>query len=186
MDQPDPSPKKRLKVQKPASSLQIFEAADRGMCCPGDGGETSWWINFELCPNIYFFLPPLSSSPFRSQLTTFPSITTPLPSMKATRDRPSQCSLNYSYTKIKMKSCRQTSSHTPQQLLVCSSHNSTTDHSSRRVEEVGFGSLTFVPSKEPQGALLAEPTEWPTWFAGAWICQATLHPIGKGLVKLAA
>ena len=39
----------------------------------------------------HFFLPPLSSpSPLRSQLTTLPSITTPLPSMKATRERPSQ------------------------------------------------------------------------------------------------
>ena len=41
--------------------------------------------------SVHFFLPPLSSpSPLRSQLTTLPSITTPLPSMKATRERPSQ------------------------------------------------------------------------------------------------
>merc|ERR1719265_2279289 len=40
---------------------------------------------------IYFFLPPpLSFSSFFSHEITFPSITTPLPSMKATRDRPSQ------------------------------------------------------------------------------------------------
>merc|ERR1712190_42518 len=38
----------------------------------------------------YFFLPPLSASVFLSQEITLPSITTPLPSMKATRDKPSQ------------------------------------------------------------------------------------------------
>merc|ERR1712014_112054 len=38
----------------------------------------------------HFFLPPLSSPSLRSQVTTLPSITTPFPSMKATRDRPSQ------------------------------------------------------------------------------------------------
>merc|ERR1719237_1543717 len=42
-------------------------------------------------PRVYFFLPPpLSPSSFLSQEITFPSITTPLPSIKATRDRPSQ------------------------------------------------------------------------------------------------
>merc|ERR1712137_1516810 len=38
----------------------------------------------------YFFLPPLSPSSLRSQEMTLPSITTPFPSMKATRERPSQ------------------------------------------------------------------------------------------------
>merc|ERR1711959_637844 len=45
----------------------------------------------------HFFLPPAAASSFRSQVTTLPSITTPLPSMKATRDRPSQF-LNVSQT----------------------------------------------------------------------------------------
>merc|ERR1719171_1486996 len=39
----------------------------------------------------HFFLPPpLSLSSFFSHETTFPSMTTPLPSIKATRDKPSQ------------------------------------------------------------------------------------------------
>merc|ERR1711862_838196 len=38
----------------------------------------------------HFFLPPLSPSSLRSQEMTLPSITTQLPSMKATRERPSQ------------------------------------------------------------------------------------------------
>merc|ERR1719488_411497 len=38
----------------------------------------------------HFFLPPAAPSSFRSHEMTLPSITTPLPSMKATRDRPSQ------------------------------------------------------------------------------------------------
>merc|ERR1712211_45955 len=38
----------------------------------------------------HFFLPPAAPSYLRSQEITFPSMTTPLPSMKATRDRPSQ------------------------------------------------------------------------------------------------
>merc|ERR1719190_303026 len=38
----------------------------------------------------HFFLPPAAPSSLRSQEITFPSITTPLPSMKATRERPSQ------------------------------------------------------------------------------------------------
>merc|ERR1719221_2028862 len=46
----------------------------------------------------HFFLPPpLSASSFFSQEMTFPSITTPLPSMNATRDKPSQF-LNVSHT----------------------------------------------------------------------------------------
>merc|ERR1711868_115668 len=46
----------------------------------------------------HFFLPPAPPpSSLRSQVTTFPSITTPLPSMKATRERPSQF-LNVSHT----------------------------------------------------------------------------------------
>merc|ERR1712045_883259 len=39
---------------------------------------------------VYFFLHPAAASSFRSQEITFPSIATPLPSMKATRERPSQ------------------------------------------------------------------------------------------------
>merc|ERR1712134_171215 len=46
---------------------------------------------------VYFFLPPLSPSSLRSQEITLPNITTPLPSMKATRERPSQF-LNVSQT----------------------------------------------------------------------------------------
>merc|ERR1719487_2819742 len=38
----------------------------------------------------HFFLPPAPPSSFLSHEMTLPSITTPLPSMKATRDRPSQ------------------------------------------------------------------------------------------------
>merc|ERR550537_239952 len=39
----------------------------------------------------HFFLPPAAApSSLRSHAITLPSITTPLPSMKATRDRPSQ------------------------------------------------------------------------------------------------
>merc|ERR1712194_843311 len=38
----------------------------------------------------HFFFPPLSPSSLRSQEITLPNITTPLPSMKATRERPSQ------------------------------------------------------------------------------------------------
>merc|ERR1719299_399930 len=49
--------------------------------------------------DAHFFLPPaLSPSSLRSHWTTFPSITTPLPSMKATRERPSQF-LKLSHTK---------------------------------------------------------------------------------------
>merc|ERR1739845_279563 len=40
---------------------------------------------------LHFFLPPaLSPASFCSHEMTFPNITTPLPSMKATRERPSQ------------------------------------------------------------------------------------------------
>merc|ERR1712241_1081026 len=45
----------------------------------------------------HFFLPPALASSLRSQDITFPSITTPLPSMKATRESPSQF-LNVSQT----------------------------------------------------------------------------------------
>merc|ERR1739845_328124 len=38
----------------------------------------------------YFFLPPPAASSFLSQEMTLPNMTTPLPSMKATRDKPSQ------------------------------------------------------------------------------------------------
>merc|ERR1712012_796944 len=46
----------------------------------------------------HFFLPPPAASSLRSQEMTLPSITTPFPSMNATRDRPSQF-LNVSHTK---------------------------------------------------------------------------------------
>merc|ERR1711959_578869 len=45
----------------------------------------------------HFFFPPAAASSFRSHVTTLPSITTPLPSMKATRESPSQF-LNVSQT----------------------------------------------------------------------------------------
>merc|ERR1719221_32511 len=45
----------------------------------------------------HFFLPPAAASSLRSHEMTLPSITTPFPSMKATRDRPSQF-LNVSHT----------------------------------------------------------------------------------------
>merc|ERR1719422_2601055 len=38
----------------------------------------------------HFFFPPAAASSLRSQEMTLPSITTPLPSIKATRDKPSQ------------------------------------------------------------------------------------------------
>merc|ERR1712232_227315 len=38
----------------------------------------------------HFFFPPAASASFLSHEITFPSMTTPLPSMKATRERPSQ------------------------------------------------------------------------------------------------
>merc|ERR1712050_667246 len=47
--------------------------------------------------HAHFFLPPAAPSSFRSQETTLPNMTTPLPSMNATRDRPSQF-LNVSHT----------------------------------------------------------------------------------------
>merc|ERR1712194_972589 len=40
----------------------------------------------------HFFFPPLSPSSLRSHEITLPNITTPLPSIKATRERPSQFS----------------------------------------------------------------------------------------------
>merc|ERR1719258_235200 len=46
----------------------------------------------------HFFFPPAAASSLRSHVTTLPSITTPLPSMKATRERPSQF-LNVSQTR---------------------------------------------------------------------------------------
>merc|ERR1712050_104790 len=49
------------------------------------GGQT------HMALKTHFFLPPpLSDSSFLSHEMTFPSMTTPLPSMKATRERPSQ------------------------------------------------------------------------------------------------
>jgi len=45
----------------------------------------------------HFFLPPAAASSLRSQEMTLPNITTPFPSMKATRDKPSQF-LNVSQT----------------------------------------------------------------------------------------
>merc|ERR1712193_398690 len=38
----------------------------------------------------YFFLPPAPASSFLSHEMTLPNMTTPFPSMKATRDKPSQ------------------------------------------------------------------------------------------------
>merc|ERR1712087_731187 len=38
----------------------------------------------------HFFLPPPAASSLRSQEITLPNMTTPLPSMNATRERPSQ------------------------------------------------------------------------------------------------
>ena len=66
-----------------------------------------WWLQgwildgffhprkFNIFPVIpsgvpHFFLPPAAASSFLSQEMTLPSITTPFPSMKATRERPSQ------------------------------------------------------------------------------------------------
>merc|ERR1712004_660764 len=46
----------------------------------------------------HFFFPPAAASSFFSHEITLPSMTTPLPSMKATRDRPSQF-LNVSHTR---------------------------------------------------------------------------------------
>merc|ERR1711972_1158605 len=40
--------------------------------------------------SLHFFLPPLAPSSLRSHDTTLPNMTTPLPSMNATRDKPSQ------------------------------------------------------------------------------------------------
>merc|ERR1712025_1350303 len=60
-----------------------------------------WWLlsKFVLAACAHFFLPPpLSDSSFLSQEMTFPSMTTPLPSINATRDKPSQF-LNVSHTK---------------------------------------------------------------------------------------
>merc|ERR1711988_922314 len=59
--------------------------------------RSTFMVVFSFCSKsscalcTHFFLPPdFSPSSLRSQVTTFPSITTPLPSMKATRERPSQ------------------------------------------------------------------------------------------------
>merc|ERR1719393_792654 len=49
------------------------------------------------CEAAHFFFPPAAASSFRSHVTTLPSITTPFPSIKATRERPSQF-LNVSQT----------------------------------------------------------------------------------------
>merc|ERR1712151_1477154 len=46
----------------------------------------------------HFFLPPPAASSLRSHEMTLPNITTPFPSMNATRDKPSQF-LNVSHTK---------------------------------------------------------------------------------------
>merc|ERR1712154_732394 len=46
----------------------------------------------------HFFFPPAAASSFFSHEITLPNITTPLPSMKATRERPSQF-LKVSHTK---------------------------------------------------------------------------------------
>merc|ERR1712019_212001 len=53
------------------------------------GGQTPTQRNVAL--STHFFLPPAPPpSSLRSHEMTLPSITTPLPSMKATRERPSQ------------------------------------------------------------------------------------------------
>merc|ERR1712025_1035389 len=54
-----------------------------------EGPSKNNWHDWHQCP--HFFLPPaLSPAAACSQEMTFPSITTPLPSMKATRESPSQ------------------------------------------------------------------------------------------------
>merc|ERR1711862_849792 len=57
----------------------------------------NWHSSRRLLVWSHFFLPPAAASCFCSQDTTLPSITTPLPSMNATRDKPSQF-LNESHT----------------------------------------------------------------------------------------
>merc|ERR1712087_799610 len=60
---------------------------------PLDHSHSTWASRvITLVPeqHSHFFLPPLSPSSLRSHEMTLPSITTPLPSMKATRERPSQ------------------------------------------------------------------------------------------------
>merc|ERR1712066_400708 len=75
-------------------------------CSPGQCKRPSpknWFYDFFATTNKMihfahsFFPPPLSASSFFSQEITFPSMTTPLPSIKATRDKPSQF-LNVSHT----------------------------------------------------------------------------------------
>merc|ERR1719324_323130 len=48
------------------------------------------WSVAELRSSTHFFLPPAPPSAFCSQEVILPNMTTPLPSMKATRERPSQ------------------------------------------------------------------------------------------------
>merc|ERR1719277_192567 len=55
---------------------------------PGAGGAQS--ARGPCQDHAHFFLPPAAPSSLRSQEMTFPSMTTPLPSMKATRLSPSQ------------------------------------------------------------------------------------------------
>merc|ERR1712228_139324 len=51
---------------------------------------THYTRHFRKAANAYFFLPPPAASSFLSHEMTLPNMTTPLPSMKATRDKPSQ------------------------------------------------------------------------------------------------
>merc|ERR1719324_1711107 len=57
------------------------------MTTPAPGTYEKTWR--DAC-SAHFFLPPPAASSFFSQVTTLPSITTPFPSMNATRDSPSQ------------------------------------------------------------------------------------------------
>merc|ERR1712176_1129603 len=55
-----------------------------------NGAPSSWHSSKHQSSSLHFFFPPPAASCFCSQETTLPSITTPFPSMKATRERPSQ------------------------------------------------------------------------------------------------
>merc|ERR1712113_681238 len=75
------------------------------MCSPASMPLQLLSFNYDICKKsktraAHFFLPPPppAASSLRSQEMTLPSITTPFPSMKATRERPSQF-LKVSHTK---------------------------------------------------------------------------------------
>jgi len=65
---------------------EVYQPSDGTDDDGGFGSKT----NGSRVPPSYFFFPPFSPSSFLTQSTTLPSITTPFPSMKATRERPSQ------------------------------------------------------------------------------------------------